>query len=279
MGHAGTLDPLASGVLPIALGEATRFIDELVDARKRYAATIVLGAATDTYDSEGTITSTADVSGIREDAVRGALAGFEGEQLQVPPAYSAVKREGIPAYAAARAGTPLDLEGRHVTAHALELTDYRLLESAVEIRLRIECSKGYYVRSLAHDLGAALGVGGHVSALVRTAVGRFTIEDAVPLAAAERLLDAAESERILLAADAVLLDLPAVILGPRSLASLRNGQDVRPAIASIRRGLRAGERARCYDLAGNLAGLVRATELPGQWHPYRVIPYQASAEP
>ena len=279
VGHAGTLDPLATGVLPIALGEATRFIDELVDARKKYVTTIVLGVATDTYDAEGTPTSTTDASHVTFEEIRAALSRFEGEQQQVPPAYSAVKRNGVPAYAAARAGKPHDLDARSVTAFALELTDYRVLESAVEVRVNIECSKGYYVRSLAHDLGAALGVGGHVSGLVRTAVGHFTIEDAVPLAAAEAILEAGESERIVLAADAVLLDLPAVILGAGSLATLRNGQDLRPSIATIRRVLKPGERARSYGPDGVLAGILRATEIPGQWHPYRVIPHEASSNP
>jgi tRNA pseudouridine55 synthase len=279
VGHAGTLDPLASGVLPIALGEATRFIDELVDARKRYVTTIVLGIATDTYDAEGSATKTADASHLTVDDIRVALAAFVGEHPQVPPAYSAVKRAGVTAYAAARAGSPLELEARTVTAFALNLTDYRALDSTIEIRVEIECSKGYYVRSLAHDLGATLGVGGHVSGLIRTAVGRFRIEDAIPLEVAEALLEGGESERIVLSPDAVLLDLPAVILGDRSLAALRNGQELRPAIAAIRRVLAPGARARCYGPDGNLAGILRATEIPGQWHPYRVIPYQASAKP
>ena len=279
MGHAGTLDPLATGVLPIALGEATRFIDELVDARKKYVATVILGVATDTYDAEGTPTFTADASHVTFEEVRAALARFEGEQQQVPPAYSAVKRAGVPAYAAARAGTPHDLDARTVTAFALELTAYQAHESTIEVRIAVECSKGYYVRSLAHELGAALGVGGHVAGLVRTAVGHFALEVAVALEVAEAVLEAGESERIVLAPDAVLLDLPAVILGERSLAALRNGQDLRPAIASIRRVLKPGERARSYGPDGILAGILRATEIPGQWHPYRVIPHEASDKP
>jgi tRNA pseudouridine55 synthase len=279
VGHAGTLDPLATGVLPVALGDATRFIDELVDARKRYETTITLGVATDTYDAEGTPTSTADASHLTREQVATALARFEGEQQQVPPAFSAVKRDGVTAYAAARAGTPLELEARTVTAFALQLTGFEPHETTIEVRVAIECSKGYYVRSLAHDLGAALGVGGHVSALVRTAVGRFTIEDAVPLAVAEAVLEAGESERIVLAADSVLLELPAVILSERSLAALRHGQDLRPAIAAIQRVLGPGERARGYGPDGFLAGILRATEIPGQWHPYRVIPDEASGKP
>jgi tRNA pseudouridine55 synthase len=279
VGHAGTLDPLASGVLPVALGEATRLIEALVDARKRYRATFVLGIETDTYDADGSVVATVDASSLTIDDVRTALAAFVGEHPQAPPAYSAVKRDGVPAYAAARAGVAVELEPRLVTAYALTIADFRVVDSTAVTSVEIECSKGYYVRSLAHDLGAALGTGAHVSALVRTAVGRFTVEDAVPLDAVVALLEAGESERILLAPDAVLLDLPAVILGERSLAALRNGQELRPPIAAIQRVLRPGERARCYGTDGNLAGMVRATEIPGQWRPYRVFPYQASAEP
>jgi tRNA pseudouridine55 synthase len=215
----------------------------------------------------------------RERLYAGCPSTFSAEKAGGTCSIAPVKRDGVTAYAAARAGTPLDLEARSVTAYALELTSYRVVDTTIELGVRIECSKGYYVRSLAHDLGATLGLGGHVSGLVRTAVGRFTIEDAIPLAQAEALLEANESERIALSADAVLLDLPVVILNQRSLAALRNGQDVRPSIAAIRSVLAPGMRARCYDTGGNLSGLLRATEIPGQWHPYRVIPYQASVKP
>src|SRR5207245_2425535 len=125
VGHAGTLDPLATGVLPIALGEATRLVDELVGERKRYRATLRLGEETDSYDADGALVARADASGLALEAVKRALDAFRGQQLQTPPAYSAVKREGVPAYAAARGGKPHALEPRPAVVHALELADAR----------------------------------------------------------------------------------------------------------------------------------------------------------
>lgn len=277
VGHAGTLDPLATGVLPIAIGEATRFIDGLVDARKRYRTTIVLGIETNTYDAEGETVSTADASALDDVQIRAALAGFEGTREQAPPAFSAIKRGGVPAYVSARAGETPELESRIVTAYTLDLLATRRAGSLVAVDVAIECSKGYYVRSLAHDLGAALAVGGHVSALARTAVGPFHLTDAVELERAEALLEAGAWELLARAPDVALLDADAVILSRESTATLRQGQDVRPAPAAIRRVVPAGVRVRAYGNDGTFLGILLATAVPGQWHPYRVLTYHASS--
>lgn len=279
VGHAGTLDPLATGVLPVAVGDATRLIDGLVDARKRYRTTIALGIETATYDAEGETVARVDASHLTLEAVRDALAAFEGPREQTPPAYSAIKRDGVTAYDAARAGEPLDLEPRLVTAYALQLLDFRTVGSTVEADVAIECSKGYYVRSLAHDLGAALGVGGHVVALRRTAVGPFRIEDALPLERAEALLEAGAWDSIACAPDIALLESDAVILARDSVATLRRGQDIRPAPLAVRRVLPPGVRVRAYGIDGTFVGVVQATAVPGQWHPYRVLAYNASKNP
>lgn len=279
VGHAGTLDPLATGVLPVAVGDATRLIDGLVDARKRYRTTIALGIETATYDAEGETVARVDASHLTLEAVRDALAAFEGPREQTPPAYSAIKRDGVTAYDAARAGEPLDLEPRLVTAYALQLLDCRTVGSTVEADVAIECSKGYYVRSLAHDLGAALGVGGHVVALRRTAVGPFRIEDALPLERAEALLEAGAWDSIACAPDIALLESDAVILARDSVATLRRGQDIRPAPLAVRRVLPPGVRVRAYGIDGTFVGVVQATAVPGQWHPYRVLAYNASKNP
>lgn len=267
VGHTGTLDPLATGVLPVAVGEATKLVDELIGARKRYRGTVTLGVATDTYDADGEVVGTADASDVTEQQTEAQLSQFQGELMQTPPAFSAVKRDGVPAYRAARAGKPHQLEPRPVTVHSLAMV---AVEGA-SVTIEVECGKGFYMRALAHELGVALGVGGHLSALRRTAVGRFEERDAVPLDEVERLLEAGESSELVHAPDSVLTDWPALILERDSVAAARNGRDVRPRPAMLRRAGESGERARAYGPNGRLVALLEASEIPGAWHPYRVF--------
>ena len=170
VGHAGTLDPLATGVLPVAVGDATRLVDELVGARKRYRAEILLGRETDTYDTEGGIVEERDASGVTEADVRATLGAFVGAIMQAPPAYSAIKRGGEPAYKAARRGDPLTLEARPVIVYDLVVMALAHEGTVTRLTLDIRCGQGFYVRSLAHDLGAALGTGGTIAALRRLQV-------------------------------------------------------------------------------------------------------------
>jgi len=270
VGHAGILDQPASGVLPVAIGNATKLIDEVMHARKGYRTTIRLGATTDTYDATGEVTSTAPaqaVAGITRAAVEAALTAFQGVFEQLPPAYSAIKRGGVPAYKAARRGEAVELEPRTVEVHALtlEVFDPPLLQ------LAIECGKGFYVRSLAFDLGRALGVGGHVETLRRTAVGRFTIEQATPLDVAVRRLVTGDWATLLHAPDAVLTAWPVVILGQRGAAAVRLGQDVLPLPGERARSGRPGELARGYGPDGALLALLEARQTAAAWHPYRVF--------
>lgn len=176
VGHAGTLDPLASGVLLVGLGPATRFLEYLVGLDKVYETTVRLGQATTTYDAEGAITTEWPVD-VTEAQVEATLVAFRGSIRQRPPAFSAVKQDGQPLYKAARRGEAVETPERDVTIHALDVLDY----APPLLMLRVACSSGTYIRSLAHDLGAALGCGGHVAALRRTAIGRFTLADALPL--------------------------------------------------------------------------------------------------
>ena len=182
VGHAGTLDPLATGVLPVALGKATRLVEYLVDAGKAYRATLVLGATTDTYDREGTITPTENVVMPSEGEVEKALGAFRGEIEQLPPMHSAVKVRGRKLYELAREGTEIERAPRHITITRLDLEAY----DPPSMTLYVECSKGTYIRSLAHDLGMALGTGAYLDALVRTRHGPFTLESAITLEALER---------------------------------------------------------------------------------------------
>jgi tRNA pseudouridine55 synthase len=268
VGHAGTLDRPATGVLPVAIGNATRLVDSLMDARKRYRARITLGVETDTYDAAGEVQASCDASAVTRADVDDALAPFRGELMQTPPAYSAVKLDGERAYRAARRGEQPELEPRPVTVYALELLDAALPELEIEV----ECGKGFYMRSLAHDLGQALGVGGHLARLCRTAVGPFEIERAAPLDDAVRLLEAGATEDLVHAPDAVLADWPAVILGRRSVAQARQGRDTRPPPYGNAPPTRVGVKARGYGPDGRLVALLECGPIPGVWHPYRVFP-------
>lgn len=267
VGHAGTLDRPATGVLPVAIGSATRLIDSLMEARKGYRATIALGVETDTYDAAGEVVERRDASGVTRAAVEAALEAFRGAFEQTPPAFSAVKIGGERAYRAARRGERPEMRPRPVEVHSLALLDAPL----PEIEIEVECGKGFYMRSLAHDLGQALGVGGRLERLRRTAVGPFSDADAVPLDAAARLLEAGAVEDLLHAPDAVLTDWPAVILGRRSVALARQGRDARAPLPPGAEPTRVGVRARGYGPDGRLAALLECGPIPGVWRPYRVF--------
>ena len=267
VGHAGTLDRPATGVLPVALGPSTRLIDALMDARKRYRARITLGVETDTYDAAGEVQASCDASGVTIADVEDALEAFRGELMQLPPAFSAVKIDGERAWRAARRGEQPQLEPRAVTVYELTLTACE----PPELEIEVECSKGFYMRSLAHDLGEALGVGGHLARLSRTAVGPFHLAEAVALDDAVLMLEGGLSDDLVHAPDAVLHDWPAVILGKRSIALARQGRDVRPRPVDGRSPARVGVKARGYGAHGKLVALLECGPIPGVWHPYRVF--------
>lgn len=178
VGHGGTLDPFATGVLPICVGEGTKVLPFLLDADKTYEASVRFGVETDTLDLTGQVLAEHPVQGLTRAALEGALERFRGAIEQVPPMYSALKRDGKPLYKYARAGITVERAARKVTIHALDLLDF---EGPDRARLRIRCSKGTYIRSLAADLGTQLGVGAHLVGLRRTASGPFQIEQAVSL--------------------------------------------------------------------------------------------------
>ena len=185
VGHGGTLDPFASGVLPICIGEGTKVVPFLLDADKAYEAVVRFGVETDTLDGTGQVVAKHSLAGLGRGAVAAALAHFLGAIEQIPPMYSALKRDGRPLYAYARKGQTIERPARKVTVHVLELVDFDPPDRA---RLRVRCSKGTYIRSLAADVGQRLGVGAHLVELRRTASGPFTIEQAITLdALAERI--------------------------------------------------------------------------------------------
>jgi tRNA pseudouridine55 synthase len=219
IGHGGTLDPLATGVLPIALGEATKLCGRMLGANKAYDFTIRFGEETDTLDAEGKIIATSDVQPTR-DQVEAVLAAFRGRILQVPPAYSALKIEGKAAYARARAGETVEPEPREVTVF-----DLRLVENiAGSATLRASVSKGTYIRSLARDIARALGTLGHVTYLRRTRAGPFSLEQAISLDFLEEAAKARALTRTVLPLNAALDDIPALPVTPDQAQLLRHGQ-------------------------------------------------------
>jgi tRNA pseudouridine55 synthase len=219
VGHGGTLDPLASGVLPIAIGEATKLAGRMLDATKAYDFTIRLGEETDTLDAEGAIVATSDIRPTPQQ-VEAVLARFTGAIEQVPPAYSALKIEGRAAYARARAGEAVEPKPRRVTIHELGL----LGTSSGEITLSATVSKGTYIRSLARDIARALGTVGHVSYLRRTRAGPFGLESAISLDFLNELAKARDLTRAVLPLEAALDDIPALPVTPDQAKLLRHGQ-------------------------------------------------------
>jgi tRNA pseudouridine55 synthase len=177
-GHGGTLDPMATGVLPVCLGEGTKLASFFLDADKEYEAEVLLGVATDTYDALGAVVETRDAGGVTERALRTSLRCFLGRIRQRPPAFSAIKQDGRPLYERARAGEAVEAPEREVEIHRLDV----LALDLPRVRVHVVCSKGTYIRSLANDLGRDLGVGAHVTALRRTRTGAFGLDRAVPLA-------------------------------------------------------------------------------------------------
>jgi tRNA pseudouridine55 synthase len=223
-GHTGTLDPLATGLLPLCFGEATKFSQDLLEADKTYEAHVRLGETTTTGDAEGEVLQTRPVT-VDEASIRAALPRFTGSISQVPPMYSALKRDGKPLYEYARAGQTLEREARQVTILSLELVTCSLPEVA-EFTFRVTCSKGTYVRTLAEDIGEALGCGAHLRGLRRTAVGPLTLEGALTLEALNTL-DHAQRVAKLAPVDALLKTLPAVWLDETLAKRFSHGQRLR----------------------------------------------------
>jgi len=219
VGHGGTLDPLASGVLPIALGEATKLAGRMLDATKAYDFTIKFGEETDTLDTEGQVVATSDVQPTVAE-IEAVLPRFTGATEQVPPAYSALKIEGKAAYARARAGEQVELKPRRVTIFDLKLAE----ATAKSATLSATVSKGTYIRSLARDIARALNTVGHVTMLRRTRAGPFSLEQAISLDFLEEAAKARRLTRTVLPLDAALDDIPALPVTPDQAQLLRHGQ-------------------------------------------------------
>lgn len=219
-GHTGTLDPLATGLLPLCFGEATKFSADLLDADKTYEAVLKLGVTTDTGDAEGAVTGTVAVDAA-ESAILSVLPRFVGDIRQIPPMHSALKRDGRPLYELARQGIEVERAPRAVTVHAIDCLGF----AGGLLTLRVACSKGTYIRVLAADIGQALGCGAHLTALRRTRVGDLDLAGAVTLAELEAL-DEAERAGCLQPVDALLRNLPVVSVAGEAAERFRHGNPV-----------------------------------------------------
>jgi tRNA pseudouridine55 synthase len=270
VGHGGTLDPLATGVLPVCLGRGTRITEFLVDTTKVYRAQIELGVATDTYDASGKTTQRGDVSGVNQGQVESALASFRGLIRQTPPAYSAVKYQGKPLYEWARAGIKVEKESRLTQIHHLELIDW---ESPV-VTIEVVCGKGTYIRSLAHDLGQALGCGANLKSLIRLRCGLFDIKDAISLSQLEDAFRYGYWQRFVYPVDIVLSQWTAMVVGDADSRAIRDGRPLTLEKAgSIDRTAHPGlaNRCRAYTTDGCFLGVLGFNPATGQWHPEKVF--------
>lgn len=272
VGHAGTLDPAATGVLPVCLGQATRVAEYLSESGKAYRATVRFGIVTDTYDAEGSVTREASVT-LTVDDIATALPDFLGEQMQVPPLYSAIKREGQPLYKLARAGETVTLEPRPITIYALRIVSWQ----PPDLVLDVECGKGTYIRSLAYDLGERLGPGAYLAALIRTRSGPFTLAQCLTLDELEHALAGNGWRDHLYAPDEALLERRAALLGPQNEARLRNGQQLRftrdgDSTAKPDHAADNGELLRAYSADGRFLGILRWDATNVAWQPHKVLP-------
>lgn len=264
VGHTGTLDPAASGVLPICVGQATRVAEYLSESGKAYQAEITFGIVTDTYDSEGRIIRVADTSTLTMAQIEAVLPRFLGVQMQLPPRYSAIKIQGQPAYKRARAGEEITLEARPIEIYRLQVVDWQ----HPQLTLSIECSKGTYIRSLAYDLGEALGYGAHLSALIRTRSGPFVLADSITLEQLNTATMQGAMESYLLPADSALQHYPALLLDDITAAQVLHGNAFQYQLPASQ--IKA-ELARVYDSRGQFLAIATWDAQQQLWQPKKVM--------
>lgn len=246
-GHTGTLDPFATGLLPLCLGEATKFAQDLLEADKTYEAVLHLGVTTTTADSEGEVLERQDVD-VHREKIDVLLPQFMGELKQIPPMYSALKRDGKPLYEYARAGITLEREARTITIHELKILDYQ----SPFLRIHVRCSKGTYIRTLGEDLGHALGCGAHLSELRRTAVGSLQVTDAITLTALTKESEDLRAQH-LQPVDALIVNCPKIMLNEQLATRFMHGQRLSLAKEGVAFPVDQG-RVRVYGASDQLLG-------------------------
>jgi len=267
VGHSGTLDPAATGVLPVFLGQATRVIEFLDDEVKIYRAGVMLGATTDTGDAAGNITSRRNYETVTAENILAILPRFRGRILQTPPMYSALKHHGQPLYRLARAGISVEREPREVIIHRLEMLGYH----PPLLRLEIECSRGTYIRSLATDIGEALGCGAYLEALERTRSGIFDISKAATLPDLAKAFTAGDIDKFLHPLDSVLQSIPRIELNEEEADAIATGQTITAVPGETGEKL----RRRAYTSDGRLLAILTWRQEEGAWKPQKVFyPYR-----
>jgi len=243
VGHAGTLDPAATGVLPVAVGLATRTVEYLANSSKAYRAWIRFGVTTDSADRDGAVTATSDPSGLNLDAIIQALNLFRGSLFQTPPMHSAIKVKSKRLYELARQGVEIEVQAREITIHDLQVVEW----SSPELCIDVECSKGTYIRALARDIGAAVGTGAYLARLVRTRAGPFALEDAISLDELKRALVDPGWEQVAFPPDKVLDDQSALVLGVSQSRDWGHGKTI------------------TLDSIENISSIIRAYDAQGRW--------------
>lgn len=260
VGHTGTLDPMATGVLIVCLGQATRVVEYMVGHDKRYTATVRLGIETDSYDAQGQVVARRPVD-VSESALRESLEAFVGDLRQVPPMFSAIKQAGVKLYDLARKGIEVEREPRNMTIHSIDLIGFDPPDATIDVR----CSAGTYIRSLAHDLGRRLGCGAHLSMLTRTAAGDFTLAQAVSLEAFEAAVADGSWTTLLRSLDAALSSFPAITLSEDDAVRARHGMTV------IAGDILANDLVRAYDPSGRIVGVMRFDPARNELRPHKIL--------
>lgn len=266
IGHTGTLDPEAVGVLPVCLGSGTKLCDMLTDKSKEYEAVLLLGQVTDTQDVTGTVLEEHEVTADEEQAVE-AIRSFVGAYEQIPPMYSALKVNGKRLYELARAGKEVERKGRRVEIHSIEI----LSVSLPEITFRVACSKGTYIRTLCHDIGQKLGCGGTMKSLKRTRVGIFTIDGTLKLSQLEELAAQGLLEEKVIPVEAMFTELPALTVKDAFARLIENGNAFYPGQAEESVRTPDGRQVRVYDRKGRFYGIYAFSEEKERYQPVKMF--------
>lgn len=262
IGHTGTLDPDAEGVLPVCLGKATKVCELLTDKDKTYRAVLFLGQTTDTQDASGTVLETSDVSNLNEAQVTEAVQSFVGEYAQIPPMYSALKVGGKKLYELAREGKTVERKARNVMIHSIKI----LRVDLPRVEMEVSCSKGTYIRTLCHDIGEKLGVGGCMESLLRVQVGRFVLADSLRLSEIQKAKEDGNLEKILQPIDSVFEQYRAVRIRPDQEKRLQNGNSFRKP--DRLQNYDDQEMVRVYDSNGDFAAVYRYVKKD---HEFRIV--------
>ena len=264
IGHTGTLDPDAEGVLPVALGKATRLVDMITDKEKTYEAVMRLGVVTDTQDMSGTVLSQTAELHVTEEELRAVIESFVGDYMQVPPMYSALKVNGKKLYELAREGKTVERKPRPVHFYEIEILEIDL----PLVRFRVTCSKGTYIRTLCHDIGEKLGCGAAMETLLRTKVGRFTLDDAITLAQTEEAVKNGTIESKVLGIEEILAEYPRVCCTKEGDRLLANGN---PLVQTLVDAEEKEGWIRMCNSEGNFAGVYQWDEKRDRYFPVKMF--------